>query len=280
MYISLTLPFLPIFAEILRPPEIVKGRPQPVPPTVDYVDQSERIGTDVHVISGRMATIMCQLGDAGLPAAMIEWTRNGRPLNESHYPLTNGRENLVLSIVFEADEATYCCSAENAAGIDSACSGLFVRGGGPVLRKGTEIPFPVNPARVYPGTQTVDIGGNAFTVRGEGFEALCPVTFSEPAVTNFMWTYIGAGGVETTIANHANSSMSMLRIGNTVFMVTTDLGGQMSRLLATGNDPGFMVRCTATGPLGTDTATSEFFSKLTLHMLQWDVVKCVGMYYI
>ena len=84
---------------------------------------------------------MCQLGDAGLPAAMIEWTRNGRPLNESHYPLTNGRENLVIPSVSEADEATYCCSAENAAGIDSACSGLFVRGGGPFITRGTKLPL-------------------------------------------------------------------------------------------------------------------------------------------
>ncbi len=124
------------FAEIVRPPIIRKGRPQPVPSTVDYVDQTERIGTDVHVIEGRMATIMCQLDDAGLPPAEIQWTRAGIPLNETRYPLTNGRENLAFPVVSTEDEALYCCSAENVAGIDSACSGLFVRRGGPFLQTG------------------------------------------------------------------------------------------------------------------------------------------------
>ena len=252
------------FAEIVRPPIIRKGRPQPVPSTVDYVDQTERIGTDVHVIVGRMATIMCQLDDAGLPPAEIQWTRAGIPLNETRYPLTNGRENLAFPVVSTEDEALYCCSAENVAGIDSACSGLFVRGGGPFLRTGTIIPEPVNPSRVYPGTFTVDIGGNAFATRGANFEAQCPVTFAEPPVTDFSWTFIDSTGVETVIANHDNSTMmSTVQVGNTLLMVVTDLNGQTSRLLATGNDTGYMVRCTCTSPLGSANATSAFSSKLT-----------------
>ena len=182
--------YLPLFAEIVRPPRIVKGQQQEVPTNVDFVDQTERIGTDVHVITGRMATIICQLGDPGLPEAMLQWTRNGRPLNESHYPLTNGRETLAIANVMYADEATYCCSAENAAGIDSACSGHFVHGVGPFLRKGTVIPRPVNPTVVYPSVQRVDIGGNAFAVRGASFATMCQVTYSKSPVTYFRWTYI------------------------------------------------------------------------------------------
>ena len=253
-----------MFAELLRPPEILKGPSQPVPINVDYTDQTERIGTDVHIIEGRMATIMCQLMDTGLPAAMVQWTRDGLPLNETVYPLMNNRETLSISNVSPMDEAVYCCSAENAAGMDSACSGLFVRGGGPFLRKGFEVPEPVNPARVYPGTQTVDIGGNAYAVQGSNFEVMCPVTFAEPPVNSFMWTYID-GGVETPIATHVNGSeISTVRIGNTEFLVTTDIDGQISRLLATGNDTGFMVRCSCVSPLGTDMATSSFNSKLSM----------------
>ena len=73
------------FAEIVRPPIIRKGRPQPVPSILDYVDQTERIGTDVHVIVGRMATIMCQLDDEGVPAAEMQWIRNAISLNEMLY---------------------------------------------------------------------------------------------------------------------------------------------------------------------------------------------------
>ena len=251
------------FAEIVRPPIIRKGRPQPVPSTVDYVNQTERIGTDVHVIVGRMATIMCQLDDAGLPPAEIQWTRAGIPLNETRYPLTNGRENLAFPAVSSDDEALYCCSAENVAGIDSACTELFVCGGGPFLRTGTIIPEPVNPSRVYAGTYTVDIGGNAFATQGANFEALCTVTFAEPPVTDFSWTFIDSTGVETVIADHDNSTMTTTRVGNTLLMVVTDLNGQTSWLLATGNDTGYMVRCTCTSPLGSANATSAFSSKLT-----------------
>ena len=77
----------------------MKGPQQGVPSNIRFEDQTERIGTDVHIISGRMATIMCQLADAGLPVAMLQWTRNGRPLNESLYPLTNSREILAISNV-------------------------------------------------------------------------------------------------------------------------------------------------------------------------------------
>ena len=272
------------FAEIVRPPIIRKGRPQPVPSTVDYVDQTERIGTDVHVIVGRMATIMCQLDDAGLPAAEIQWTRDGIPLNETRYPLTNGRENIVFPAVSSNDEALYCCSAENVAGIDSACSRLVVHGGGsiltiipvrrggPFLRKGTEIPRPVNPDQVYPGTHTVDIGGNAFATRGANFKVVCQVTFSKPPVTDFSWTFIDSTGMETVIANHDNSTISVVGIANTEFLVSTNLSGQMSHLIATGNETEFMVRCNATSPLGSHSATSAFFSKLTPCVLA--VVRC------
>ena len=165
-------------------------------------------------------------------------------MNETRYPLTNGRENLAFPVVSTEDEALYCCSAENVAGIDSACSGLFVRGGGPFLRTGTIIPEPVNPGRVYPGTFTVDIGGNAFATRGANFEAQCPVTFAEPPVTDFSWTFIDSTGMETVIANHGNSSVSEVGIANTVFLVSTNLPGQVSHLIATGNNTGYMVRCT------------------------------------
>lgn len=242
---------------------IIKGPRQPVPINVDFVDQVERIGTDIHVIQSRSATIQCQLGDAGLPAAMVQWTRNGMPLNETVYPLTNAGETLVISNVSVMDEAIYCCSAENAAGIDSACSGVFVRGGGPFLRKGFEVPVPVNPGRVYLGTQTVDIGGTAYAVNGSNFEVLCPVTFAEPPATSFMWTYID-GGVPRAITTHTNATMSTVQIRNTEFLVTTDIDGQMSRLIAMTNETGLMIRCTATSPLGFDTATSTFSSKLTL----------------
>ena len=255
-----------------RPPKIRKGRPQPVPSFVDYVNQTERIGTDVHVIVGRMATIMCQLDDAGLPAAEIQWTRDGIPLNETRYPLTNGRENIAFPAVSSDDEALYCCSAENVAGIDSACSGLFVRGGGPFLRTGTIIPEPVNPGRVYPGTFTVDIGGNAFATRGANFKVVCQVTFAEPPVTGFRWTLVDSSDKESLIANHVNSTISVVGIANTEFLVSTNLPGQVSHLIATGNDTRFTVRCTATSPRGSNNATSAFSSKLTPCALWCDVV--------
>ena len=153
--------------------------------------------------------------------------------------------------------------AENEAGIDSACSGLFVRGGGPTLRKGTVVSEPVNPAVVYPGVQQVDIGGNAFAVRGAQFETLCPVTFAEPPVNNFRWTFTDGSGMEQVLADHSMDDMSTMRIGNTLFMITTDIETQMSRLIATGNDTGVTVSCTVTSPLGSDSATSTFSSKLT-----------------
>ena len=241
----------------------MKGQQQELLTTIDYVDQTERIGTDVHVITGRMATIMCQLGDPGLPAAMLQWTRNGRPLNESHYPLTNGRETLAIANVMDVDEATYCCSAENAAGIDSACSGLFVHGGGPFLRKGTVIPRPVNPAMVYPGVQRVYIGGNAFAVQGASFVTLCQVTYSKSPVTYFRWTFVDGSGMERVLVDHSMDATSTVRIDNTVFLITTDMSTQMSRLIATGNDTGVTVSCTCASPLGSDSATSTFSSKLT-----------------
>ena len=244
----------------------MKGQQQQVPTNVDFVDQTERIGTDVHVITGRMATIICQLGDPGLPEAMLQWTRNGRPLNESHYPWTSCREILAIANVMYADEATYCCSAENAAGNDSACSGLFVRSG-PTLRKGTVVSEPVNPAVVYPGVQQVDIGGNAFAVRGAQFETLCPVTFAEPPVNNFRWTFTDGSGIEQVLADHSMDDMSTVQIGNTLFVITTDIETQMSRLIATGNDTGVTVSCTVTSPLGSDNATSVFSSKLMPYMV-------------
>ena len=97
---------------------------------------------------------------------------------------TNGRENLAFPAISSDDEALYCCSTENVAGIDSARSKLFVHGGGsiltiipvrrggPFLWKGNEIPRPVNPVQVYPGTHTVDNGGNASATRGANFKVV------------------------------------------------------------------------------------------------------------
>ena len=69
--------------------------------------------------------------------------------------------------------------------------------------------------------------------------------------------------MEQVLADHSMDATSTVQIGNTVFLITTDMSRQVSRLIATGNDTGVTVSCTATSPLGSDSATSVFSSKLT-----------------
>lgn len=253
-----------IAVEIIYPPTIIKGQRQQVPTTVAYEDQFERIGTDVHVIVGRMAIIECALECPGLPAAEIKWTRDGLPLNETAYPLANGREILPFPNASVVDNGTYCCSVENAAGKDEECSVLLVRGGSPILRKGTNVTRPVNPSRVNSGKQTVDIGGSVYATQGSEFEILCYVAYAEPLVTNFVWTYPDVTvGMELVIVDHNKSTnATVVRSGKTEFSITSDFQAQTSVLVAHGNDTRLVIRCSTESALGTDSATSELVGKL------------------
>ena len=91
-------------------------------------------------------------------------------------------------------------------------------------------------------------------------------------MTDFRWTLVDSSDKESLIANHVNSSVSVVGITNTEFLVSTNLSGQVSHLIATGNETEFMVRCSTTSPHGSHSATSAFFSKLTPCVLA--VVRC------
>jgi uncharacterized Zn-binding protein involved in type VI secretion len=254
--------------EIVAPPLIRKGPFVPPPVTVNFTDQVVDIGSDVYIIRGRDATINCELSEPGLPPANITWTKNGRPLSQSLAMslLMNMNRQLMFSDTTNESDAYYCCMAENVAGADEACSGLFIRGGGPTIRKGFKFPQPVNPEVIPPSPRvTTDIGGSAYAVRGADLEVMCPVTFAEPEVTMFTWTLTDSAGTDfpiTVIFDMVDpitgEMFGMTTVDGNPVTVYQDLERQTSRIVINTNTTGFNISCAATSVLGEDSATTNF----------------------
>ena len=269
-------PFL-LYAETVAPPLIRKGPIISPVITVNFTDQEVDIGSDVYIIRGRAATINCELSEPGLPEASITWTKNGHPLSESlaMFLLMNMNKQLVFSDTTNESDAYYCCMAENVAGADEACSGLYIRGGGPTIRKGYKFPQPVNPKVIPPSPRvTTDIGGSAYAVRGADLEIMCPVTFAEPEVTMFTWTLTNSAGTDFPIT--VIFDMVDLITGEMFGMTTVDgnpvtvyqvLERQTSRIVINTNTTGFNISCSATSVLGEDRATTNFAGTFLYHTL-------------
>ena len=237
------------------------------PVTVNFTDKEVDIGSDVYIIRGRAATINCEL-KPGLSKANITWTKNGRPLSPgaSMSLLMNMNRQLVFSDTTNESDAYYCCMAENVAGADEACSGLYIHGGGPTIRKGYKFPQPVNP-KVIPTSPrvTTDIGGSAYAVRGAELEVMCPVTFAEPEVTMFTWTLTNSAGTDfpiTVIFDMVDpitgEMFGMTTVDGNSVTVYQDLERETSRIVVNTTSTGFNISCSATSVLGEDSATTNF----------------------
>jgi hypothetical protein len=254
--------------EIVAPPLIRKGRFISLSIAVNCTNSEVDIGSDIYIIRGRAVTINCKLSEPGLPEANIKWTKNGRPLSQSLAMslLMNMNRQLMFSDTTNESDAYYCCMAENVAGADEACSGLFIRGGGPTIRKGFKFPQPVNPEVIPPSPRvTTDIGGSAYAVRGADLEVMCPVTFAEPEVTMFTWTLTDSAGTDfpiTVIFDMVDpitgEMFGMTTVDGNPVTVYQDLERQTSRIVINTNTTGFNISCAATSVLGEDSATTNF----------------------
>ena len=180
--------------------------------------------------------------------------------------LMNMDRQLVFSDTTNESDAYYCCMAENVAGADEACSGLYVRGGGPTIRKGYKSPQPVNPKVIRRSLRvTTDIGGSAYAVRGADLEVLCHVTFAEPEVTMFTWTLTNSTGTIFPITVNfdmvdpiTGEMFGMTTVNGNPVTVYQALERQTSRIVINTNTTGFNISCAATSVLGDDSATTNF----------------------
>ena len=248
---------------------MIKRGPRVDPPTnVSIGDKAADIGSDVYVIRGSGVTIMCDLDRPGLPRGEITWTRNARPFSDAMLMefVSNMGTRLQFASTNDTSEAYYCCKAENLAGADEACSSVFLRGGGPNIRKGFMFPRPVNPELVtLSGRITTDIGGSAYATVGAELQVMCPVTFAEPDVMTFTWMFTNAAGTSfpinptfTTDPMTGEMSGTVTVDGDVEITVFQSIPLQTSRILVNSNRTGYEVTCIATSPLGMDNATTNF----------------------
>ena len=230
----------------------------------------------MYILPGRTATVECGLSQEGIPPAPVRWTRRDFPWDgegQSNVMFSGDGRILTISNISKSVDCTYyCCIAENAAGIDQACTNIICPGEPPLFRRGLRLPLPMNPDRINPGPASVDIGGSAYTTPGNLIEIIGQDTRANPLAMDWTWQYIPSGGTPTTITG---TPMIIMMGGFEVstftdmidglnFTVFTNIPRKVSRVEIRGATAGqqFNISSTVTNVIGSDTATSNVASKL------------------
>ena len=84
--------------------------------------------SDETVIAGRAVQLKCQINPDANPTPVVEWSRDGEPLNIDRAFTSIGGESCVLRIkmVERSDEGCYTCTVTNKKGVASSSATVTV----------------------------------------------------------------------------------------------------------------------------------------------------------